>query len=123
MTSRAYRPPKACDLSLLAARNVRWLRKARGWTVKTLAENTGISWQMVAALENGRRNFTLPVLSSTAEALGVTPADLLASPAAKLASAPGKITLTVSSPPGLSPAQVSRISDAFARGFGSVPLS
>lgn len=114
---------EACELSRTAARNVRHLRKQRDWSQADLAREAGISRALVAFHETGRRNFTLTVLGKVATALGVAPADLLTSPAARAASEPPKIVLTMSAPPGMSPAQVSEIGEAFARRFGSARLS
>jgi len=57
--------------------NVRALRLARGWTQWGLAERSGFSEQFVFCLESGRRDPTIVGLCKLAEALGVTPADLL----------------------------------------------
>jgi transcriptional regulator with XRE-family HTH domain len=71
-------PATACPPSRAAAGKVRELRRAAGWSQRALAERAGISPCMVAMLESGQRNFTLPVLARVAAALGTSPAALMA---------------------------------------------
>jgi transcriptional regulator with XRE-family HTH domain len=66
-----------CATSLAAARRVRLLRRERGWSQDRLAVEAGLSHCMMSFLENGRRNWTLPMLERVAVALDTTPAGLL----------------------------------------------
>jgi transcriptional regulator with XRE-family HTH domain len=47
------------------------LRKARGWTLKELAEKTGFSPQQIFLVEKGEINTPIETLTRIAEALGV----------------------------------------------------
>ncbi len=53
------------------------LRKARGLTLKRLAELVGTSNQQISHLEKGRRRLTLDWMERIAKALECHPADLL----------------------------------------------
>jgi DNA-binding Xre family transcriptional regulator len=70
----------ACELSMLAGRNVRRLRGSM--SARELGEKAGVSPSVVTAGETGRRNITLANLADLAAALGVDPADLLRDPGA-----------------------------------------
>lgn len=61
----------------LVGSNVRAFRARRGWTQEQLAERSGFSQQYISGLEQGRRNPTVVSLYELAQALGVTPIDLL----------------------------------------------
>lgn len=65
------------DMRRLVGRNVRDLREKRGWTQERLAEKSGFSQQYISGLEQGRRNPTVVSVFELAQALGVTPVDLL----------------------------------------------
>ncbi len=54
------------------------LRKARGLTMKQLAELVGTSNQQISHLEKGRRRLTLDWMERIAKALECHPSDLLA---------------------------------------------
>lgn len=56
---------------------VRELRKAKGWTLETLAEKAEKHYTYIGGLERGVRNVTLEVLNDVADALGVPIAQLL----------------------------------------------
>lgn len=53
------------------------LRKDAGLTQAQLAEKVGVSQQIIASYENGRRNFPVARLLELAEALGVQAGELL----------------------------------------------
>ena len=53
-------------------------RKARGLSQEDLAFAAGIDRTYVSGIERGRRNPSLLMIARLAEALGVTPGDLLA---------------------------------------------
>lgn len=67
------------DMRRLVGRNVRRIRAERGLTQEQLAEMTGFSQQYVSGLEQGHRNPTVVTLFELAQALGVTPAELITS--------------------------------------------
>ena len=62
----------------LVGRNVQRFRLASGLTQEQLAEKAGHSQQYISGLERGARNPTVVSLFELAEALKVTPADLVA---------------------------------------------
>ena len=65
------------DMRKLVGRNVREARDARGITQEQLAAVSGFSQQYISDLERGRRNPTVVSLYELAEALSVTPRDLV----------------------------------------------
>ena len=64
---------------LLAAlgRRARALRLARGWTLRDVAERSGVSPRFLVQLESGRGNISVRRLADVAHALETTPAVLL----------------------------------------------
>jgi XRE family transcriptional regulator, aerobic/anaerobic benzoate catabolism transcriptional regulator len=71
-------------LATVGAR-VRSLRERQGYSRRHLSERSGISERFLAQLEGGQGNISLARFADVAEALGTTPAELLA-------GAPGIIT-------------------------------
>ncbi len=67
------------DMRKLVGRNVREARLALGMTQERLADVSGFSQQYISDLERGRRNPTIVSLYEFAQALSVTPIDLLKS--------------------------------------------
>ena len=65
------------DMRKLVGRNVRAARVERGMTQERLAEVSGFSQQYISDLERGRRNPTIVSLYELAQALAVTPIELL----------------------------------------------
>jgi transcriptional regulator with XRE-family HTH domain len=65
------------DIKKVVGRNVRNLREAKGWSQEDLAEASALHRTYVSGIERGNRNATLTVLLRLADALRVTPADLL----------------------------------------------
>jgi XRE family aerobic/anaerobic benzoate catabolism transcriptional regulator len=63
-------------LELLAAR-VRAARAARRWTIRELAERSGVSVRFLVQLEAGRGNISVKRLADLARAFSLAPADLL----------------------------------------------
>jgi transcriptional regulator with XRE-family HTH domain len=61
----------------VVGKNVRRLRKARGMTQEQLADEAEMAARYLAGVERGEENPTLRFLGKIADALGVTPADLL----------------------------------------------
>lgn len=73
------------DMRRLVGRNVRRLRLAAAFTQEQLAERSGFGQQYISDLERGRENPTVVTLFELAQALGVTPVDLI-TPDAEAAS-------------------------------------
>ncbi|MGH8444402.1 MAG: helix-turn-helix domain-containing protein [Solimonas sp.] len=71
------RQPAKIDLQANLARNVRAVRTAVGMTQEELAESSGLHQTYVSDVERGKRNVTLDVVARLAEALRVSPLDLL----------------------------------------------
>jgi len=63
--------------NVLLARNLRGLRKQRGWSQEVMAEECGLHRTYVGAIERGERNVTLDTLNLLARAFGVTAAELI----------------------------------------------
>ena len=57
---------------------VRRQRESRGWSLDVLADKSGVSRTMLIGIEHGRRNPSLKVILTIANALGVAPSALLA---------------------------------------------
>lgn len=68
------------DLVRLMGRNVRDYRKQRGLSREQLALDAGMKRSYVSDLERGERNPSVRALGRLAEALRVSPADLLMPP-------------------------------------------
>jgi transcriptional regulator with XRE-family HTH domain len=62
------------------ARNVRRLRKERGWTQEELAGECGIEQQAVSLIESGRANPTILTVESLANAFNMPFAALFGAP-------------------------------------------
>jgi transcriptional regulator with XRE-family HTH domain len=65
------------DMKQLVGQNFTRLRKQKGLTQEQVADRSGISQQYLSGLESGRRNPTVITLHHLAQALGVTPVDLI----------------------------------------------
>ena len=65
------------DMRRLVGEKVRRYRLERGLTQEAFADRSGFSQQYISDLERGRRNPTVVSLFELAQALGVTPADLV----------------------------------------------
>lgn len=79
MINRAERRRHASrmDMRLLVGRNLKRIRVERGLTQEELAERSGFSQQYISDMERGRRNPTIVSLWELAQAIGVTPVDLI----------------------------------------------
>ena len=62
---------------LLIGSKMRVLRKEKGVSIEMLANTWGMDYSQLARMEGGKINFTISYLFREAEALGVTPKDLL----------------------------------------------
>jgi transcriptional regulator with XRE-family HTH domain len=69
-------PTRNSQIAKVLARNVRRLRKDRGWTQDELAAKLEIEQMAVSLIENSRANPTLQTLESVATSLGVRFVDL-----------------------------------------------
>jgi len=58
-------------------RNVKRLRRQRGWTQQSLADRVGIHQVYVAQIEGAVKELSLEMLGRVARALRVPPAELL----------------------------------------------
>ncbi|MFC5372947.1 helix-turn-helix domain-containing protein [Brevundimonas faecalis] len=65
------------DWKAVVGGNVRRLRTERGLTQEQLAFEAGIDLTYEGGIERGKRNPSLMVMVRVAEALGVTPSELL----------------------------------------------
>jgi XRE family aerobic/anaerobic benzoate catabolism transcriptional regulator len=70
------------DLLVSLGRRARAIRQERGWTLRDVAERSGLSPRFLVQLEAGRGNISVRRLADVARALGTTPAELLSGPAA-----------------------------------------
>ena len=65
------------DMRRLVGRNFARIRREKGLTQEHVEELSGFSQQYISGLEQGQRNPTVVTLYELAQALGVTPLDLL----------------------------------------------
>jgi transcriptional regulator with XRE-family HTH domain len=65
------------DMRRIVGRNVRRIRLEKGLTQEQFAEVSGFSQQYISGLESGKRNPTVVTLHELAQALGVTPIELI----------------------------------------------
>jgi transcriptional regulator with XRE-family HTH domain len=70
-------PARNSPVAKALARNVRRLRKEKGWTQDVLAAKIHVEQTAVSLIENGRANPTLQTLEAVAASLGVRLVDLL----------------------------------------------
>ena len=61
----------------IVAENLRRLRLDRKWSQEVCAEKCGLHRTYIGAVERGERNITLATLDSIAQALKISPIDLL----------------------------------------------
>jgi transcriptional regulator with XRE-family HTH domain len=66
------------DIRKQVGLNVRRLREKRGWSQEEFAFQSGLHRTYISGIERGARNPTVLVLKEMADALGVSPKDLLA---------------------------------------------
>ncbi len=76
------------DTKTTIGRHARRLRESKGLTQDQVANKTGISYQFLSGLENGRENFSIDVLASLATALGCSLSQLVADAFISEAAAP-----------------------------------
>ena len=65
------------DLLAALGRRARGIRQERGWTLRDVAERSGLSPRFLVQLEAGRGNISVRRLADVARALGTTAAALL----------------------------------------------
>ena len=68
------------EIRLVLARNVRRLRRGRGWSQEQLADRCGLHRTYVGAVERGERNLSLDSMARLAAALDTDVAALLTLP-------------------------------------------
>jgi len=68
------------DVLELVGRRLRDARAERGWTIRELAERSGVSVRFLVQLEAGRGNISVRRLAELAGAFALSPADLLTEP-------------------------------------------
>jgi len=61
----------------LVGTKIREIRIQKNFTIEYLANTSGMDYSQLARMELGQVNFTISYLFRVAEALGVTPKDLL----------------------------------------------
>ena len=59
------------DAKATIGRMIRLLRESEGLSQEKLAARAGLTYQYLSAVENGKENFTVGILESIANALGV----------------------------------------------------
>jgi transcriptional regulator with XRE-family HTH domain len=62
---------------LLVGTKMREVRIAKNISIENLANTSGMDYSQLARMETGQVNFTISYLFRVAEALGITPKDLL----------------------------------------------
>ncbi|MEO6732321.1 MAG: helix-turn-helix transcriptional regulator [Ferruginibacter sp.] len=62
---------------LLVGAKIREIRSSKGISIEQLANSSGMDYSQLARMETGQVNFTISYLFRVAEALGVTPKNLL----------------------------------------------
>jgi len=67
----------AASSSKVVAENLRRLRLLRGWSQEICAEKCGLHRTYIGAVERGERNITLGTLDTIADALRVSPVEML----------------------------------------------
>jgi transcriptional regulator with XRE-family HTH domain len=65
------------DMRRLVGQNFARIRREKNLTQEQIEERSGFSQQYLSGLEQGRRNPTVVTIYELAQALGVTPLDLL----------------------------------------------
>jgi len=75
------------DVLAALGRRARAQRLARGWTLREIAERSGVSSRFLVQLEGGHGNISVRRLADLATALETTPGDLLTSTATPVRSA------------------------------------
>ena len=65
------------DVRNRLAKNLRLLRRRKGWSQEAFAEEAGLHRTYISDLERGSRNPTITVVDKLATALGVTVGQLL----------------------------------------------
>ena len=65
------------DIRRQLGRNLQRLRQEKGWSQEELAEEAGLHRTYVSGVERGVRNPTVLIVAKLADALGVSPGELL----------------------------------------------
>jgi transcriptional regulator with XRE-family HTH domain len=72
-------PDNARAVRLRVGKNVRQLRRLRGWSQERLAEAVGNTYKHIGQVERGEVNVTIDILAAIAIGFSVNVADLFAS--------------------------------------------
>ena len=67
----------ASEILEVVGRHVRAARAARQWTIRELAERSGVSVRFLVQLESGRGNISVKRLADLAQAFKIPTAELL----------------------------------------------
>ncbi len=70
-------PAKNLDPRILFGERLIELRKAKGWSQERLSLESGVARSYLGGVERGQRNIALVNICRLAEALAVSPAELL----------------------------------------------
>lgn len=65
------------DIRQRLGRNVRRLRRERGWSQEEFADEAGVHRTYISDIERGARNPTIAIVEQLARPLGVAPGRLL----------------------------------------------
>lgn len=113
------------DPKILIGQQIRALRETAGLTQEKLARETGITYQYLSGLENGRENFSIDILASVAGALRCPMPRLVAEAFAAGAVLPSVVNTTffrpeVPLPPGMTIAQLEQTLNATQQIIGVI---
>jgi len=114
------------DAKVILGRFIRELREQANLTQDQLSRKTGITYQYLSSLENGRENFSIDVLGSLARALGCPVPQLVAGAFAERDIAPIPVTNKdyfrprVPLPPGLKISHLEAAMNAAQRLLGVI---
>jgi len=75
-----YSSAMSADLLRSLGQRARARRLERGWTLRDVAERSGVSPRFLVQVESGRGNISVRRLADVARALEITPAELIALP-------------------------------------------
>lgn len=71
-------PMDANDINMIIGRNLRRIRKNRGWTQESLAEKIGVNTILINQIENARKGMGKDVMARVCNVLQVRPWELYA---------------------------------------------
>lgn len=77
MARMSMQAGRAGDIDAAIGRNIRRIRKARGWSQEALAASIGLTFQQVQKYERGVNRVSCAKLLEICEAMGIEPLDIL----------------------------------------------